>query len=73
MLVFLRSPLGRWVALGVLLPLLAALLGWVARSVQRRSGHPTRTSRGLFKLSRIANRHKGGPAESEVARPATVS
>ena len=58
MLIFLRSPLGRWVAVALLLPLLATLLGWIGRTVQRRSGHPTRISRALLKLSRIADRDK---------------
>ena len=67
MLIFLRSPLGRWIAVGLLLPLLAALLGWVGRKVQQRSGHPTRTSRALLKLSRIADRDKRRQADSEIA------
>jgi len=69
MLVFLRSPIGRWIAAALLLPLLAALFGWVGRTVQRRSGHPTRTSRAMLKLSRLANR---GRDESGADRPVTT-
>ena len=73
MLLFLRSPIGRWVALGVMLPLLAALFGWIGRVAQRRSGHPTRTSRAMLKMSRIANRGKASPNDADVALPAARS
>jgi hypothetical protein len=68
MLVFLRSPIGRWIALTLLLPVIAALLSRVSRALhQRRSGHPTRTSKVLLTISRIADRRKGsadGPASA---------
>ncbi|MGA7052887.1 MAG: hypothetical protein WBZ37_16790 [Mycobacterium sp.] len=63
MLAFLRSPIGRWVALTVVLPLIAALLSYVGRALQRRSGHPTRISKFLMATSRIANRRKGDTQE----------
>jgi hypothetical protein len=61
MLAFLRSPIGRWVALSVLLPVIATLLGRVGRALQRRSGHPTRISKLLLAASRIANHRNGNP------------
>jgi hypothetical protein len=51
MLVFLRSPIGRWIALTLLLPVIAALLSRISRALQRRSGHPTRTSKALLTIS----------------------
>ena len=65
MLVFLRSPIGRWIALTLLLPVIAALLSRISRALQRRSGHPTRTSKALQTISRMADRRNGsadGPA-----------
>ncbi|MDT5348597.1 MAG: hypothetical protein QOH91_1884 [Mycobacterium sp.] len=62
MLVFLRSPIGRWIALMLLLP---ALLSRTGLALQRRSGHPTRTSKALLTISRMADRRNGsadGPA-----------
>ena len=58
---FLRSPIGRWAALSVLLPVIATLLSRVGRALQRRSGHPTRISKILLATSRIANRRNGNP------------
>jgi hypothetical protein len=63
MLAFLRSPIGRWVALSVFLPVIATLLTYVGRALQRRSGHPTRTSKILLAASRIANRRNGDPQD----------
>jgi hypothetical protein len=65
MLVFLKSPIGRWIALTLLLPVIAALLSRISRALQRRSGHPTRTSKALLTISRMADRRNGsadGPA-----------
>ena len=61
MLVFLRSPIGRWIALTLLLPVIAALLSRISRALQRRSGHPTRTSKALLTISRMADRRNGVP------------
>jgi hypothetical protein len=65
MLVFLRSPIGRWIALTLLIPVVAALLSRIGGALQRRSGHPTRTSKALLTISRMADRRNGsadGPA-----------
>jgi hypothetical protein len=65
MLIFLRNPIGRWIALTLLLPVIAALLSRIGRALRRRSGHPTRTSKALLTISRMADRHNGsadGPA-----------
>jgi hypothetical protein len=62
---FLKSPIGRGIALTLLLPVIAALPSRISRVVQRRSGRPTRTSKALLTISRIANRRNGsadGPA-----------
>jgi hypothetical protein len=59
MLAFLRSPIGRWVAVSVFLPLIAWLLSRIGGAVQRHSGHPTRISKFLLGASRMANRRKG--------------
>jgi hypothetical protein len=69
MLAFLRSPIGRWVVLTLLLPVIAALLSRLGRAVQRRSGHPTRTSKALLTFSRLADRRNGGDAELDVTEP----
>jgi hypothetical protein len=69
MLAFLRSPLGRWIAVSVFLPLIAVLLSRIGGAVQRHSGHPTRISKFLLAASRMANRRKG-VAEDDPARPA---
>lgn len=68
MLFFVRSPLGRWIAITLMLPLIAALLGRIGRALQRRSGHPTRTSKALLNISRMANR-RNDSAESPVQTP----
>jgi hypothetical protein len=65
MLIFLRSPIGRWIALTLLFPVIAALLSRIGGALQRRSGHPTRTSKALLTISRMADRRNGsadGPA-----------
>jgi hypothetical protein len=65
MLFFLRSPIGRWIALTLLFPVVAALLSRISGALQRRSGHPTRTSKALLTISRMADRRDGsadGPA-----------
>jgi hypothetical protein len=59
MLVFLRSPIGRWIALMLLLPVIAALPSRISRALQRRSGQPTRTSKALLAISRMADRRNG--------------
>jgi hypothetical protein len=59
MLAFLRTPLGRWVAVSVFLPLIAWLLSLIGSALQRHSGHPTRISKFLLGASRMANRRKG--------------
>ena len=59
MLIFLRSPIGRWIALTLLLPVIAALLSRVGGALQRRSGHPTRISKALLAISRMASRRNG--------------
>ena len=71
MLVFLRSPIGRWVLLTLLLPVIATLLGRLGRAVQRRSGHPTRISKALLTFSRLANRRNDGQRELDGTEPAS--
>jgi len=71
MLVFLRSPIGRWVILTLLLPVIAALLGWLGRALERRSGHTTRISKALLTFSRLADRRNEGNAELDVTEPAS--
>ncbi|MDT7586678.1 MAG: hypothetical protein QOE32_4228 [Pseudonocardiales bacterium] len=66
MLVFLRSPIGRWIALTLLFPVIAALLSRIGGALQRRSGHPTRTSKALLRISRMADR-RNGAADGPVA------
>jgi hypothetical protein len=49
----------------LLLPVIAALLSRTGLALQRRSGHPTRTSKALLTISRMADRRNGsadGPA-----------
>ena len=69
MLVFLRSPIGRWVAVTLLLPLIATLLARVGRALQQHSGHPTRTSSALLALSRFTNRRLDRDAHPALVDP----
>ena len=65
MLLFLRSPMGRWIAFTLLLPVLAALLSRISGVLERRKGRPTRISKALLTISRLADRRRGpaaGPA-----------
>jgi hypothetical protein len=67
MLIFLRSPIGRWIAVTLLFPVIATLLSRIGGALQRRSGHPTRTSKALLTISRMADRRNGsahGPGAS---------
>ena len=59
MLIFLRSPIGRWIAVTLLFPVIATLLSRIGGALQRRSGHPTRTSKVLLTISRMADRRSG--------------
>ena len=59
MLIFLRSPIGRWIAVTLLFPVIATLLSRIGGALQRRSGHPTRTSKALLTISRMADRRNG--------------
>ena len=57
------KPVRRWVVMSVALPLTAAALSILARFLQRRSGHPTRTSRVLFWGSRrLGGKRQEAPA-----------
>ncbi len=69
MLVFLRTPIGRWVAFSFLLPLLATGLGALGRFLQRRSGRPTRISKVLLSVSTFVDKRLNrAQPESALAR-----
>jgi hypothetical protein len=73
MLFFVRSPIGRWIALTIVLPVIAALLNRLGRTLERRKGHPTRISKFLLSTSRIAKRRKGALEDPEVSDRAALS
>ena len=50
------KPVRRWVAMSVMLPLTAASLSLLGGFLQRRNGHPTRTSNALMWGSRTLGR-----------------
>jgi hypothetical protein len=58
MLVFLSNPLRRWTALSIVVPLLAAAMTWISRALQRRSGHPTLTSKTLLAMSTFIDKRR---------------
>ena len=83
MLVFLSSPLRRWIALSIVLPVLAAAMTWLGRALQRRSGHPTRTSKTLLAISTFLDKRRRrdvfdhdavtGPTQPATAPAATTA
>ncbi|WP_148302217.1 hypothetical protein [Tomitella biformata] len=56
------KPVRRWVIMSVLVPVVAAGLSLVGRFLQRRLGHPTRTSRFLLWGSRVLGRKQADAA-----------
>lgn len=56
------KPVRRWVVMSLLVPVTAAALSLLGRFLQRRQGHPTRTSRLILWGSRAL----GGKRQEEL-------
>ncbi len=54
----LSKPVRRWVLLSLAVPLVAGGLSLVAGVLQRRKGHPTKTSKSLLAVSNFLRRRR---------------
>ena len=69
MSIVLRSPIGRWIAMSLMVPLIAALLNRVGQAVQKHHGGPTHISQALLGMSRFATRRRGRPTDPVLVDP----
>ena len=66
MLALLSSPVRRWVLTALLVPAVAMVLRKIAQYLQHRNeGEPTKSSRGLMKMSSGLRRLTGKKSEND--------